>query len=412
MATMYKRTNHWAIQFKDPNHRCRTITLGFSKYTAKVAMDLKEVVEKLLFKKLTSDPTLDKRTLTWIETASPDIRKKLAKVGLFEEVLPPKQYTCKELWDAFIQERKKRVEEGTLEEATLKADLTIRRRFLKFFDSRTTLSELNKERMLEWRAALPKLSETRKQNSEATVTGTIIKAMTVFNWAVEQKWIKESPLKDVPRGSYRNPDNDRNITIDEYHRLLDACRCYDWKVIFALARIGGLRAPSEVRCLRWSDVKWDEGVLIVTSPKTKRYKGKDKRCVPLFPALREILENYPDCDKTDSEFVVDCNRVPKTSFGTQFGRIAKAAGLGKIPRPFDNMRASRSNEIYAAHGPFYESKWIGHSQKVAFDCYLQIRPEDIQRAIDDQTGIRKPEEKPDTENRKDDQDDNECPPIL
>ena len=57
------------------------------------------------------------------------------------------------------------------------------------------------------------------------------------------------------------------------------------------------------------------------------------------------------------------------------------AGIEPIPRPFDNMRASRSTEVYAEFGAFYESQWIGHSAKVARDHYLQVREEDFERAV-------------------------------
>ena len=52
------------------------------------------------------------------------------------------------------------------------------------------------------------------------------------------------------------------------------------------------------------------------------------------------------------------------------------AGLSIIPRPFDNIRMTRSNEIYDRFGPFKESQWIGHSDKVRDDHYLMIQDDD------------------------------------
>jgi len=49
------------------------------------------------------------------------------------------------------------------------------------------------------------------------------------------------------------------------------------------------------------------------------------------------------------------------------------------------MRASRSTEVYAEFGAFYESQWIGHSVKVARDHYLQVREEDFERAVGEKT---------------------------
>jgi hypothetical protein len=71
------------------------------------------------------------------------------------------------------------------------------------------------------------------------------------------------------------------------------------------------------------------------------------------------------------------------------------AGLGqKIPKPFNNMRASRSTEVYAEFGAFLESRWIGHSHKIARDHYLQVRDEDFDRAVS--RGCKSPEVEPST----------------
>ena len=75
-----------------------------------------------------------------------------------------------------------------------------------------------------------------------------------------------------------------------------------------------------------------------------------------------------------NEFVI--NRHRYKNLGTLFSRIAKQAGLPEIPRPFDNMRATRSNEIHKCFGPHKESEWIGHSAEVAKDHSLMIQDSD------------------------------------
>lgn len=158
----------------------------------------------------------------------------------------------------------------------------------------------------------------------------------------------------------------------------------DWRVIIALARYGGLRCPSEVLRLRWEDVNWNRDRFYVRSSKTERYEGKDSRLVPLFPEVCKELEAlfFHIADTSNPvEFVVNRYRDPeRTNLGTQFARIVKMSGIGPIPRPFDNMRASRSTEVYVEFGAYLESEWIGHSSKVAHDHYLQVREEDFERA--------------------------------
>jgi len=99
---------------------------------------------------------------------------------------------------------------------------------------------------------------TGKALVESTVAGTITKWKAVFNWAKKQKWISTSPLEGVSRGSFISPEREEeyDVTMDDYYLILLACPCLEWRVIVALARIGGLRCPSELFRLRWSDVDW------------------------------------------------------------------------------------------------------------------------------------------------------------
>ena len=104
--------------------------------------------------------------------------------------------------------------------------------------------------------------------------------------------------------------------------------------------------------------------------------------VPLFADVRQELNDLFFRDESEgTEFVINRYRDPERSnLGTQFARIVKMAGISPVKRPYDNMRASRSNEIYAEFGPFYESQWIGHSSKVAKDHYLNVTDADFSRA--------------------------------
>ena len=54
-------------------------------------------------------------------------------------------------------------------------------------------------------------------------------------------------------------------------------------LIFALARYGGLRTPSETKSLKWGDVDFERGRIRVPSPKTEHHEGKGSRLIPLFP---------------------------------------------------------------------------------------------------------------------------------
>ena len=144
---------------------------------------------------------------------------------------------------------------------------------------------------------------------------------------------------------------------------------------------GGLRCPSKVVVLRWEDVNWERNCFYVRSSKTEQHEGGESRIVPIFPELKAELEKlFFNLKSEGKQFVINRYRSPKQNLGTTFAKIAVRAGLPEIPRPFDNMRMTRSNEIYNRFGAFKESQWIGHSGRVRQDHYLMIQDSDIDEA--------------------------------
>ena len=169
--------------------------------------------------------------------------------------------------------------------------------------------------------------------------------------------------------------------MDEYYRLLDACPCQDWKTIISLARIGGLRCPSEVLALKWEDVNWERSCFYVRSSKTEHIAGKESRIVPIFPELKTELDAlFFDSESEGRKYVINRYRSATQNLRTTFNKILKRAGLPELPRPFDNMRMTRSNEVYRKWGAFFESEWIGHSRQVRDDHYLTITDDDYANA--------------------------------
>ena len=381
MATLSKRGGSkspgYEIQFYDQGGKRTTIYLGSRRYNDKTANELKGIVEELVFCRDNPGQVLRKSTLSRIEELPQEIQQKLAIAGL-AEIAPT--HTVTELWDAFLAQK------DDVKESTLTIYENAHSRFFAYFKGTELLSELTQTTMQRWKEYL--LKEIPRERSKgrglaaSTVAGTFSKTKAVFNWGVRLGWLETSPLRGVGCGEFVNPENDRIITIDEYRRLLDACPCQDWRGIIALTRIGGLRAPSEVLRLRWSDINWDRSRFYVTSSKTERHRGKGSRLVPLFPELRIELEKLFESDSEEGkEFVINRYRSrEKTNLGTQFARIVKLAGIHPIPRPFDNMRASRSIEVYAEYGDKAEEEWIGHSSEIAKKHYKRVHEGNFSRA--------------------------------
>lgn len=358
---------YWSIQYRDKRNRRYAISLSASQFNEKTANALKDVVEKLLYC-IENDQIPDKRVTTWIDSASPALQKKLAKVGLIER---HQSHSCRELWDSFFAQK------TGIKESTWKTYEDARSRFFSFFNEDDYLDELTKEQMEEMKKAL------LASLAESTVAGTLSKAKAVFNWGVRAKWIQASPLDGVKKGRFDNREKDRDVTMEEYFQLLEFCPCQEWRTIISLARIGGLR-PSEILALRWQDVDWQNARFYARSRKTEHHQGKEGRFVPIFSLLKEELEClwFREESVETMEYVINrySNRE-KTNLCTQFDRISTLAGIGKINRPFDNMRASRANEVERRFGPYLESQWIGHTRKTARRHYMMVREVDFAEAV-------------------------------
>lgn len=369
MASLINNHQYYQIQFTGQDKKTRTISLSAKKYSWDMARELFRIVEKLIYNRENGIDILDKKTRVWIGSASPALQEKLEKVDLIQVAKPPEIHTAVELWEKvfYIKEEVEKFAESTVNNYRVAS-----MRFFSYFDEKTDLTEFTKEKMELWRLAL------LEHYAVPTVTCTIKRAKTAFNWAVKLDWLPVSPLAGVKAGTFINRDKDYRVTVEAYRKLLAACPNTEWQAIIALARIGGLRAPSEVVRLRWADIKWGEDKFLVTSQKTARY-GKGNREVPLFAELRRVLEAW-HAESEGEEFVIPTYRDLKTNLGTMFARIAQKAGLGKIPRPFDNMRATRCSEISRKYGPACESRWMGHTIETCVKHYDQAFDEDFSEA--------------------------------
>ncbi|QDS94214.1 Phage integrase family protein [Roseimaritima multifibrata] len=167
-----------------------------------------------------------------------------------------------------------------------------------------------------------------------------------------------------------------------------ACPDQEWRAIFSLARYGGLRCPSEVLRLRWSDINWERGRFKIHATKTKR-AGKGERGAPLFPELRVELEDLadirqPGVDVPATDYVINRYRHTEQNLRSQLHRIADLAGVERWPKPFMCLRSTRRTELERS-GRFANhvlNDWFGHSGAIAETHYLQTAEEDFDLAGD------------------------------
>jgi hypothetical protein len=177
------------------------------------------------------------------------------------------------------------------------------------------------------------------------------------------------------------------VTREEAQKVLDACPCNQWRLLFALARYGGLRTPSESLALTWADINWEKNLMVVRQPKLEHLEGRATRLVPIFPELRPFLEQCFDEAEPGALHVITRYRGDSAvNLRTQLERILCRAGLTAWPKLWQNLRSTRQTELAETMPMHKVCKMIGNSPLVANTHYLQVRDEDYERAASVPTG--------------------------
>ena len=219
------------------------------------------------------------------------------------------------------------------------------------------------------------------QLAENTVRRNCGRAKQFFRAAQRSRLIAENPFADMRGcGVKANPSRFHFITREEAQKVLDACPDAQWRLIFVLARFGGLRVPSELLGLRWVDVDWDRCRLTIHSPKTEHHEGKGTRQIPIFPELRPYLDEvYEQCD-TGLDWIINQYRHGNANLRTRLEWIIKRAGLTPWGKPFQNLRSTRETELAQTYPIHVVCQWIGNTAAVAAKHYLQVTDSDFDRA--------------------------------
>jgi len=350
---------------RDPNGRKRLLfvaedgarkTIRLGKTSLKQAEAFRVKLEALIAGRLTR--TIDAETVRWIADLCDETHAKLAAVGLVEQRTIT---TLGAFLDGYLESR-----------ADLKPNSIIvyghtRRTLIKFFGCEKPLRQIEPEEAQAWRACL-----TEQGLSEATVNKRTGNAKVFFGVAVKRQLIASNPFTELESKSIANKSRQYFLERRDAEKILSACPDSQWRLIFALCRYGGLRCPSEVLGLRWCDVNWQEGRLLIHSPKTERHEGRESRVIPIFPEVLPYLQDVFDAAEPGTSRVITRYHNASQNLRTTLQKIVKRAGLKCWPRLFQNLRASRETELASQFPLHVATAWIGNTARIAERHYLQV----------------------------------------
>ncbi len=360
----------------DPNGRRRILFVGadgkrkpirLGKVSLRHAESVKVKVEDLVSASITGHPPADETT-RWLGKLDASLYDKLARVGLTQ---PRESATLAEFTRNYIDSRSD-VKPGTIRNLE-----QCRAYLLECFDEAHALRAFTAGDAEDFR-----LHMVRTGRADNTTRRAIGRARQFFTAAKRRGLIQENPFEGIPASVRANTERFYFISRREAQRVLDACPDAQWRLIFALARFGGLRCPSEVLALTWDDVNWEQNRIRVPSPKTEHNEGGGSRIIPLFPELRPHLLEAFDEAEPGTQYVITRCRDSRTNLRTQMHRIIRRAGLEPWPKTFQNLRSTRETELAEQFPMHVICKWIGNSQPVAAQHYLQLTDEHFERAIE------------------------------
>jgi integrase len=350
------------IQFVAGDGKRRTLRLG--KAPMKVAESIKAKIEEMNSAAIAGH-SITNEVAEWLGKIGDDLHEKVAAIGL---VPRRNRMTLGGFLDDWLKKR-----EGA-KPNSLKNYKQAIGKLVDFFGYDTTIHDVTPSKAENWMVHLV--------NGHAKATaGRILKfARQFFKTAMRDKLIAENPFVAISAPAQANEARKFFITKEVARHVLDTCPDAEWRLIFALARFGGIRIPSELMTLRWVDVNWEKDRILVHAPKTEHHDGGGMRFVPIFPELRPFLEEVFELANPGAEFVITKYRDPNCNLRTQLLRIIRRAGVQPWPKLFVNLRSSRETELAGEYPIHVVCKWIGNTERIAAKHYLQVTEDHFARA--------------------------------
>lgn len=363
MATLFLKNERGRevrmLQVCVPGIGRKTVRLG--QLPARAAERFRDKVEAVVAFRALNQP-LDAEMSRWLAGVPDAAYGQLVAAGLAEPrdvtaVVPALKPFC----DAYIAGKR-----GGVSARSIQLLEQTRDRLIAKFGSGTAINRITPDGAMDWRADL------LKTLSEATVRLHTRNAKSFFNHAADREIIAKNPFRLLPSSAIAAV-RDHYVRIDDAETVLRHLDNAEHRLLFGLARYGGLRIPSESHMLTWGNVDLDGGRLTVFAPKTG-----STRVVPIIPTLAELFEEL----KPDEE----CGETPVLSITTNnlhrtLHAAIEAAGMQAWPDLFQALRRSCETDFAVAGFPQHAvSAWLGHGINVSAKHYLQIPAELYERA--------------------------------
>tara|TARA_R110002111_G_scaffold194178_2_gene260443 strand:+ start:7481 stop:8752 length:1272 start_codon:yes stop_codon:yes gene_type:complete len=235
-------------------------------------------------------------------------------------------------------------------------------RFCEFIGVDTSLAMITRDHTESWNDSL-----IQSGIATASVRRHIRHLKTCINAAIKRDLLIRNPFDRIDSASVA-AERGRILPDEESERVLTELPSLDYKILFALARFGGLRSPSETTILTWDHIDLENNRMEVYAPKTGQ-----TRTVPILPQLREVLEEQ--ASKFDGKPTGLVLSVSKSNHGRTIKNAAMRAGVELWKNTFQTLRQSFETILCEQFPEHVVAAWTGHSLEVSRNHYQTMRDE-------------------------------------
>ena len=344
--------------------------IGFGKITKRQAETAKINVENLMNAKNTGSE-ISISAQAWLNGLKTSVRKRLESLDLAKPVKRKVEITLADWIDGYIQGR------TDIKPNTKRNMEAARNDFFGFFKPHKSIADFTAYDAERFRRYL-----LEKGLAENTVRRRCKRLKQFFFAACKKRLIRDNPFDGIPTNTVYNAERLCFISREDIQKVIEACPDNKWRLIFALARYGGLRVPSELYGLTWGDINWEKKRFVIHSPKTEHIEGKATRICPLFPELEQYLMEAFQQAPAGQKKVLAMDLSIASNLRTHAHRIIKQAGLIPWGKTFQNLRASRETELVETFPLHVVTGWLGNSPDIARKHYLQTHEEHFRRAVE------------------------------
>lgn len=354
------------IQFTDGDGKRKTVRLG--KIPKRQAERIVGHVEWLVASQIdgTAPP---EETTRWLAGVKEPLRGRLERVGLAQPAEQPEEALT---IGKAIEQFKDRPKWRALKPNSVRGYNYGLDRLVAEFGANTPVADVSETMAEDWHGKLMEPKPEGGGLSRASANKAADVASMLFRYAMKCREIDRNPFEEVKRGIVAT-DHHAFVSPEVAQTIMDDQHDTQWRLVFALARWGGLRTPSEPQELRWGDVDWERSRLTVRSPKTEHHAGRATRVIPIFPELAGPLAERFEEAEPGEEFVLPMLRgLGASAVRHHFDRAVRRLGIERWPRLMHNLRSTRQTELEQDYPTHVVCAWLGNTERIAQKHYLQV----------------------------------------